>query len=361
MFCSFTTEGRLTVRKIGKVLRETNDVYREMYAGIAWIWNDVLSPYGKKNALRALGLLVIAMFAMMAVPLTIKEVVDAIHEGDSAHGIAWLIFGTGGVSLFGVLLISVHDHFRELAWNDNYSSVMNSLVRKLFERPLEELLGENNEVGAEQIESAKDRIQNILYLLLMESAQVLTSIIPVVLLMTIVDAIAGMCILALTIWNICWFLYFNTLIDEKMGDIDKDFRRANRRMIEKMYFCFSVKAGGVEEKVGKEIAKEIEKPLMADKAIWAYWFLYIEAVRKVINYTVPILILFYGISVKGWTPGEITAIATWMFLISDKFGFLGHLMRHLTAQVARIKAVRTILASPPAFRYNEGIIYERKD
>lgn len=349
------------MRSPHKVFTQTLVVYKEMYKGLRWIWTDLLSFYGKKNALYALALLIVAMFMLMTIPLTMKEVIDAVHRNNEQDAVWWLIFGTGGVTLCAVLLISLHDHFRELAWNDNYASVTHSLVQKLFERPLETLLGENNEVGAEQIESAKDRVQNILYLLLFESAQVLTAIIPVILLTATIDLVAGIGIFFLTIGNICWFLYFNTLIDEKMGDIDRDFRRANRRLIEKMYFCFSVKAGGVEDKIQQQIIVELACPLEADKRIWAYWFLYVETVRKVLNYTIPITILLYGISTAKWTPGELTAISTWMFLISDKFGFLGHLMRHLTAQVARVKAVRNALTEPLPFTHNNGIVYTRRN
>jgi hypothetical protein len=47
-------------------------------------------------------------------------------------------------------------------------------------------------------------------------------------------------------------------------------------------------------------------------------------------------------------------------MISREYGFIGHLMRHLASQVARIKATREALCKPPAFVYDTGITYERK-
>ncbi|MEX0917930.1 MAG: hypothetical protein WDZ93_02140 [Candidatus Paceibacterota bacterium] len=340
-------------------MRETRDVYREMFEGIKWIWTEIIEQESRTNAKKAICFLIAAMFTLMFIPYTWKFVADAMHAGQTNLALLWLVFGTGGAGLSTVALISLHDHYRERAWNSNYSSVVNSLVRKLYERILEELLGDGSEVGAEQIESTKDKVENILYMLLFESPQVLASITPAIIFMGVVDWRAGLVAFGLLVLNVLWFLYFNTRIDEKMGDLDEQFRTANRRMVEKMYFAYSVKAAGVEQKMQQQIAQEVAEPLMADLKIWAYWFIYVESVRKGINYVTPVLFLGYGIYSELWTVGDFLAIAAWFFLLTERFGLVGHFMRHLTANVARIKATREKLSKPSLFHFNKGTIYER--
>jgi ABC-type multidrug transport system fused ATPase/permease subunit len=230
----------------------------------------------------------------------------------------------------------------------------------MYSRTLDEIVAEDSEVGAEQIESLKDKVQNILYLFLFESSIVLTTIIAATGFMYLVDVYAGLFITALTIFNLLWFFILNTTLDEKMEPVDLAFRRATRRIVEKLNLVASVKAAGVEEKMVEEIASELTPPLQADFKVWGIWFLSIDTIRRVINMAAPILLLMYGVLTHTWTPGTLAAVSSWAFMISREYGFIGHLMRHLASQVARIKATREALSKAPAFNYHTGIVYRRK-
>ena len=226
-------------------------------------------------------------------------------------------------------------------------------------RTLDEIVAENSEVGAEQIESLKDKVQNILYLFLFESSIVLTTIFTATGFVYVVDARAGICLTLLTAFNLTWFFLLNTSLDEKMEPVDLAFRRATRRIVEKLNLVASVKAAGVEEKMVAEIEAELAPPLAADFKVWGVWFLLIDTIRRLLNMLAPILLLMYGVTLHHWTPGTLAAVSSWAFMIANEYGFVGHLMRHLASLVARIKATREALSCAPAFNYNTGIVYER--
>ncbi len=346
------------MRSFSTVLHEANTSAKETYDGCHWIFTKLVSRYARKQASLALICLLVSILCLMAIPLTLKYIIDAYAQEDQTAAIYYLGFTTV-CAVVATIFGTLHDHFREKAWNRNYFTINIRLMRMLFSRTLDEILGENSEIGAEQIESTKDRAQNILYLLLFESPVVLATILSATIFIWFIDPVVGMCAICLTIFNLLWFFFFNTTIDAKMEIIDRDFRRAGRRLIEKLNLVLSAKAGGVEDKLVDETAAEIKGPLLADLKIWAYWFQYVDFTRRLVNALVPPATLLYGIVYSDWSTGSLAAISSWMFMISREYGFIGHLMRHLTSQVARVKAARQTLSTQSLFSYDKGLVYER--
>lgn len=349
-------------RSIGTVFRSVYDTYRETKTSLLWVWT-ILSPYGRKKAVQSTFTLLAALFVGMSVTYIAKEVIDALGQGLRAYALCLTLFGIGGVLTVNQLMMGFQAFTRELAWNDNYKSVISSLTRLFFMRTAGEMVAEDNEVGAEQVESAKDRIQNILYMILFEGPTFVLGMFAAAVLIFTIDVYAGLVVLMLICLNVSWFLYFNSIIDEKVEVIDKGFRRANRRMIERWNFALSTKTNGVEDKISQQIADEVAEPLAADRAIWAYWFIPVDLVRGTFNNLVLTAILGYGIWFAQWSAGDFAAIFFWLMMMLDRFGYVGHLMRHLTSQVVRVRAVREVLSSEPVFRYDVGIIFtgERSD
>lgn len=345
-------------RSLVDVLVSVRDTYYETKTSLFWVWG-ILSPYGRRKAMLSTGVLLLALFVGMGVTYVAKEVIDALANNARDYALTLTIFGVGGITVLTQLMTGYQAYTRELAWNDNYKSVINSLTALFFMRTAGEMVAENNEVGAEQVESAKDRIQNILYMILFEGPTFVLGMFTAALLIFTIDSLAGVSVFVLILLNIGWFLYFNSLIDEKMEEIDKGFRRANRRMIERWNFALSTKTNGVEDKVSEQISDEITEPLYADRAIWAYWFIPIDFIRGTVNNIALTGILCYGILYAQWSAGDFAAIFFWLMTMLDRFGYVGHLMRHLTSQVVRVKAVRVALSNEPLFRYDVGIVYNK--
>lgn len=331
----------------------------ETYRGCAWVFTELVSDYAKKQVCFSLVFLIGSTTALMATQFIMKYVIDAHANGNTDQAVShlWHIALIGAA---GTICASLHDHFRERAWNRNYFTVHTRLVNRLFQRSLDEIISEDSEVGAEQIESLKDRVANIMYLFLFESSIVLATIFGATGFLFLVDQEVGFFALGLTTFNFAWFFFLNASLDEKMEPIDKAFRRATRRLVEKLNLAHSVKAGGVEKKIETQIGGELSEPLEKDFKIWGYWFQMIDFWRRLLNTLAPIIVLLFGVTSTEWSSGTIAAVSSLIFMISREYGFIGHLMRHLASQVARIKATREALTIPPAFSYEEGIIYERK-
>ena len=334
----------MTKRSVRAVFRSVSDTYLETKTSLWWVWT-ILSPYGRRKAIQSTVTLLIALFVSMSVTYIAKEVIDALGAGLRMYAFYLTLFGIGGVLVVNQLMMGFQAFTRELAWNDNYQSVISSLTRLFFMRTAGEMVAEDNEVGAEQVESAKDRIQNILYMILFEGPTFVLGMIAAAVLVFTIDIYAGVAVLFLIVLNLSWFLYFNSLIDEKMEVIDKGFRRANRRMIERWNFALSTKTNGVEDKISHQITDEIAEPLAADRAIWAYWFIPVDLIRGTFNNLVLTGILGYGILLASWSAGDFAAIFFWLMMMLDRFGYIGHLMRHLTSQVVRVRAVAHVLES----------------
>ncbi|MCB9814529.1 ABC transporter ATP-binding protein [Candidatus Nomurabacteria bacterium] len=340
------------------LIRNANASTLDTYKGIHWVLMELVSPYARGCAVIALSFLLVSVGCLSAIPLTLQHIYDAYARGDLelAQNYLWytLLISISG-SFFGTL----HDHFREKTWNRNYFTINVTLAQKLFDRTYDEILGENSEIGAEQIESTKDRAQNILYLLLFEAPVVIISIVTATIFIFLICSQAGAGLIFLTIFNLTWFYLFNTTIDRKMKPIDKTFRRANRRLVEKLNLAASVKASGVEKRVVEEVGEEFKMPLEQDLYIWAYWFQKFDSIRRLVNACAPVGVVLYGITYTTMTVGELSAVTSWVFTVSREYGFIGNLMRQLTSQISRIKAARESLSKPPLFNFEAGIIYER--
>lgn len=340
-------------------IRAISDMWKLTFATLAWLWG-LLTPYGKRRANQAIVIMLLAMFLSMGISYVLKDIINALAVGDRQSACYLLLFGVGGLLMLSQLCMQLHASIRELGWNQDYQSLFTGFSRALFSRTGKELSSEEGEVGAEQIEPAKDKSQNILYLLRFESPEVIATIITSITLMGLIDWRVSVVMLVLILFNVLWFTYFNVIIFEKMKPIERDLRRHGRRTIDKWSAALSIKTSGVEDKVIGQISDEMREPLELDKQIWAYWFQRIEFIRASINNTYTVALLVFGILGTSWNVGDFAAMFAWTMLAIDKLGMIGHIMRQLTYQVARIKAVREALMTPPAFTYNEGLIYERK-
>ncbi|MEK7639186.1 MAG: hypothetical protein AAB388_03435 [Patescibacteria group bacterium] len=326
----------------------------ETLTGCRWVLDELVGNEAKRQIVIALFCLFVGATATsVAVPFVMRFVIDSENVGNK-EATYLLLLALSGVLTVGTVFGSFHDHYRERAWNQNFFTVHTRLVRKMFERPYDEIISEQSEVGAEQIESVKDKVQNILYLFLFESSIVFSTIIGATIFLFLTSTLAAVVAVLQTIFNLVWFFFCNAALDAKMGALDEQFRRFSRRTVEKLHMVASVKAGGVENKTAMQVGEEIKKPLAEDLQIWAYWFQRVDFSRRLINTLTPVGILAYGVH-ESWTAGTLAAVSSLMFMISREYGFIGHLMRHLAAQVARIRATREALTKKPAFDYNTGI------
>lgn len=331
----------------------------ETYLGCMWVFDELITAYAKQKIRYALTFLFAASAAAMALPYAMKYVIDAYSKGDARTAVFILLL-VGGLAILQTMLASAHDFFRERAWNDNFRTVKERLVAKMYNRTLDEIVAEDSEVGAEQIESLKDEVRHILWILIFELPIVLLTIITSTAFLYLSDIFAGVVFSALTAFNILWFYFMNTSLSEKVEPIDLAFRRSTRRIVERLNLVASVKTAGVEEKMVKDVGIELEEPLRQDFVVWGLWFIPIDSVRRCINALSPALVLLYGVLYTDWSNGTLAAVATLAFLATSEYGNLGHLMRHLADHVVRIKATREALTKEPAFDYTKGIIYERK-
>lgn len=330
---------------------------QDTFVGLKWVNDEMITPEIRKHMLYALLFLIAGNTSLMLVPYTFGELLAAEQANDQLLSNQWIMFGVT-TSITAALLSIGYDHFRERAWNAKYLTSNITVMGKLLERTIEELIDDKSEIGVEHAESIKDRVKNIIYLVLFDFSVVLVTIASANTLTFTVDGLTGWLLLLVTLFNLGWFFIWNAAIDEKMEVVDEEFRRASRRMVDKLTVApLSIKSAGVEKKVEEQTRNEIQVPLKKDLHIWAIWFLKIETMRRVVNAIAPFAIILVGLRYGSLDPTKATAAFVWVFLVTREYGFIGHLMRHLAGEVARLKAARVALTQPPSFRTTSGAPY----
>lgn len=341
---------------IREVFTRALESAEETYIGCRWVLDELVSERSKRYIIIALITLFVASTAtVIVVPYMMQFVIDSANTNPEQSKRYLLLLGF--VLLIGTVFGSLNEHSRERVWNENFFTVHVGAIRKLCQRTYDEIVADKSEVGPEQLDSLKEKVRNILYLFLFESSIVIATVLGTTTFLFLTHTYAGLLAVALTVFNLVWFFFCNAIIDEKMSLLDEDFRRFSRRVVDKLNMIGNIKAYGTEEKTVAQTGQEIIPVLEEDFKIWGEWFQIVDFWRRVVNNLSPIGILWYGIG-AGWSGGTLAAVSGLTFMVTREYGFFGHLMRHLSAQVARIKATREALMQEPRFDYNHGVEFK---
>ena len=331
----------------------------ETYHGIRWVWQEMMTDKSRKDLPVTYLLMLLSTLCLMALPYVVNQVIDEI-AADNRQTASYWILGYGGVSLVGMLFGIWHDITREYIWNRNYLSSNLNTMHKLLRQTIETLLSSESKIGAEHVESIKDRVQNILYLFLFELSTALIVIISTSIFMFTGDIVGASIMLALTVFNFLWFFFWNTEMNERMKPVEDGFLKSQSTLVEFVTFATSVKGAGVEKKVEAITRQAIQIPLKKDLTLWAEWWQRLEVIRKSINVIIPFGVLWYGVLVTEWSLGTISAMSAWIILLTQQYGNIGHMMRHLASNIARLKEARLELDKPRLFEYDVGLVYAPK-
>lgn len=332
---------------------------REHGKTLHWIIFNIMSGRARSLAVVAIVLMLFSVFVMTGSVYLVRFVVDALTRSNTLEAILILVFGMGSLLVLGQLLLSWHDHARERLWNDNFKNSAVVLTQLYFSRTVAELASESNGVGAEQVESGKERIRTLFQLVFFETTTVLAVFISSLLWSTLIDWVAGATIGLMIIVNLSWFAWINGQIASTSEKVDGSFRRANARLVERGQSMLSIKTLGAEGLASDLARREISSPLKADLFLWTR-YIWIDLRRSLFNIGVVVVLLVYGVEYAAWRAGDVAALCACLFSVNEKFGYVGHLMRQFAGEIARLKALRDYLTSQPAFANDEGIIYERK-
>ncbi len=332
---------------------------KDTYVGLAWVYREMVAKKSQRQLPLAYLLLFSATLCVMAAPYTISGVIDALAEGDRSEALTW-VYTNIALMAIGAGLGSLYDVLREHIWNRNYLASNITVLHKLLRQTIETLMSSESSIGAEHAESIKDKVSNILYLFLFELSTALLTILGGCILLFFSDTVGGGIMLMLTFFNVAWFFVWNAEMNARMEPIDEDFRGAQSALVERLTFATSVKGAGVEHKVEEEVRVKIDLPLQADLKLWAVWWQGLELLRKAVNVVVPGCVLWYGVTVADWSLGTISVMASWMYIMVQQYQNIGHMMRHLASNIARLKAARIELGKPRPFEYDVGLIYQPK-
>lgn len=333
---------------------------REYGKTLHWIIYEVMSKRARELAALAIFLMLASVIFMTGAVYLIRLVVNALTNNDTERAVFVLVAGTGSLLVCGQLLLTWHDLAREKLWNDNFKNTAVVLTQLYFARSVEELSSETNGVGAEQVESGKERIRTLFQLVFFETTSIAAVFISSLLWASFIDWKAGTAICLLIAFNISWFGWINGKLARTCQKIDAAFRRSNARLVERGHSMLSVKTLGAEAIACDLARKEISSPLQADLFVWTNYN-WIDLRRSLVNIAVILTLLVYGVRYASWQAGDVAALCACLFSVNEKFGHVGHLMRQFAGEIARLKALRDHLTSKPAFDNNAGIIYERKD
>ncbi len=343
-----------------RLFSEAMESIADTYAGLKWVFDEMIAKESKARMPLAFALLLLSIVSQMAIPFTISRVIDSIALGEPEQVTRYWFAIMVGCMLAGMLFKRAYDVIREQIWNRNYLSVNIATMRKLLEQPIETLMSSESDIGAEHVESIKDRAQNIQYMVLFEISPTALTIIGASVLMFFGDVLGATAMLFLTVFNVIWFIICNTEVNKRFQPIDEGFRRSQSMLVERVTFATTVKGSGGENKALEVVEEAIKIPLAKDLKLWASWWQKLEVARESINAIVPSIILGYGIFFAGWSLGTISVMSGWIFLVTQQYSNFGHQMRHLASNIARLKAARLEFEKELPFHHDKGITYKPK-
>lgn len=322
---------------------------------VAWIWQDIIETAGRRAIRDSLLFSLMSSLILLSATYPTKLAIDAVAQGNTTTALWWIIFGGGGLYLLARIVELGRDIRRERAWNENFRSMITSLTRIFLDHTTGELTS-NDEIGPSQIESAWGHINSILELLFFEAIPKLIIMVAGCLLLASIDALAAGGLLMMLVFNLTWFTYFNAKVSIETREVSKQFRRFENRLTEWWYLFFSTKSAGVEDKILKQADKEVQVPLRGDWEAWSHWIRR-DVIRSLVNLIGATSILALGVTMSGWSAGDLAAVSVWIGLVTDQFSSIGSDLRHITKATTKLTDIRSQITTRPAFARNEGIEY----
>lgn len=313
-----------------------------------WVWKNIVTKESRKKIRFFLLLLIAAIALQTAQPLLIGKSVDALVAKDLRTLISFFIVIFACVTIQKLVNLYQWSQ-REWVLGMNLAAGDHSITENFFQKSMGQHLQEGSVLNVANIDKGRWRCFEMQAMLLFDGVPVLMTLsVSYIFLWILSPASASIMTIIIGV-HLAWSLFLNKKVMEECTPIERDFRRLNRRRVERWDRMERVKTCGKEEEELREMDGIFDDVISRDRGFWL-WYIKHSVAREITNSYVFYLLVAYTVW-QVWkgemTIGTLLPVITWAGQLSMNLWQVGQIEQRLNQFIPSVQSLIKALEIPP--------------
>jgi ABC-type multidrug transport system fused ATPase/permease subunit len=288
------------------------------------------------------------ILVQVLVPLSISKVMSGI-EIRSAFAI-YLSLG-----LVAVLVVSQKVmHYgqaicREHILSHNQGNLDDYITEKMFEKSIGQHTEHSAELNVSNIDKGRWRFLDLQNIILYEGFSTSLTLLVSIIMLCVFSLTAGLIMSAAIFCNVFWTLFLNHRVVAECSEIEKRWKRLNRRRTERWTKVVRVKTSGKAEEEIREMHDEFVSIRRDDLRFWT-WFIWQAALRDIGNALSFVGVISYGAWVvyNGFqNMSMLFPLIMWAGIVINNIWQIGRIEHLVNWNMPSVRSKIQALAIPP--------------
>jgi len=327
-----------------KSAKDAGEVFR-------WVWQEVMAKDSRKYFIKMLVCLTVAIFLQALQP----GAIGYVFQGLSAHNQQMVLWGIGS---FGFLLLihkqmdRMQQEAREWVAGLNWKQMDDRITKLFFSKSIAQHIHEGSRLSTSNIDKGRWRVIELQSLLLFEGFPTLIQLSISFICLSILDWISCLVMLSILTIYLLWCFYLNYQVSVVCTPIERDFRRLNRRRLERWEQVERVKVSGKEDVEVAEMSEIFSDVIRRDRNFWI-WYIGNAILRGHINILGRLLIMSWGawlVYSGKWNIGWLYPLYAWTTQVSDNMWRLGDIEHRINWNMPTVKSMIGALKIEPSIK-----------
>lgn len=336
----------------------TTDAWRsfeETVAAVRWA-PTMYSKQGMVYIRIAAVLMLLANIVELLGPYFIGQLAAA-HAGADVARVNLFLGALCLAWMLGTTIERVGSSKREKGWNPNDRAIRINFTAEWFSKTPGEVLSEDRDVGANQIESGANSLANVQFPLYFDGISILATVTALTGFLVLTDVRAGLAITGVLVANLVVIFYINHTIHVEMRVIGKEMRAIHNQLIEYWKQHPYIVATGNELTVLEWLRDAMEIPWQRDYYRWGVWYATVDGIRSCLT-SIALMYIVYQY-VWDWDTATLVSILAWLNIYREQFWRIADTQRKITREIEKIHAIRLEFSKPN--RFDQGAIPKERE
>ena len=314
-----------------------------------FVSKEITTPESRRWLYKMLLLLLCSVILSTIQPAALSFVFNGLATHDRTSVLGGLIGFAILLSLTKRLDCS-QQKAREWVLGIHMQKLNDRISELLFQKSIAQHVQEGHLLSISSIDKGRSRLIDLQGMFLFDGIPTMIQLILSVLFLSILNWISGLIMLGVIILYVSWCLYLNFKVTQCCTSIDRDFRKLNRKMVERWERVERVIVTGQEARELSELATRYQEILTKDRIFWL-WFIGNANIRSFLNLFGLIAIMSWGTWLvwKGaWQIGLLYPLFAWSMRVSENIWKLGDIEHKINWNLPSVKHLIKALELPPA-------------
>lgn len=325
--------------------KEAWESFKETIAAVRWA-PTMYSKEGMSYMRTAAAFMLLANVVELAGPYFIGQLAAA-HSGEEVSQFNKLLGALCAVWMGGTIIERYGNNRREKGWNLNDRALRLKLSMEWFRKTPGEVLGEDRDVGANQIETGANTLSNLQFHVFFTGTSLVATVAALTIFLIATDTRAGLAITAVLLANIIFIFYVNHAIHKEMKVIGKEMREISNQLIEYWKSHSYIVATGNEHTVLEWLKTTMKGPWRRDYFRWGIWYAIVDGIRSCATAVALVYIIYHY--AWGWDTATFVAVLGWLIIYREQFWVIADTQREITRGIEKIHALKTEFSKPESF------------